>query len=159
MPFFSSSTKLPPTPATVLLFKLEKWSYLPTQTQRTSTSPKLAAELVHTSCYQKTSQYHITTDPYSSLHKSFEISCRQPLKTNWKAFLSVPSKWSLSKKLSTKWAGHIQNLPFNVTIQRPWEWPIKPSFHEKPSRWTCNSTGCAAETHNTSSDNSGLQDP
>ena len=35
---------------------------------------------------------------------------------------------------------------------------MKPSFHEKPSQRTCNSTGFAAETPKASSDTSGIQD-
>ena len=158
MPFCSSLTTSPPTPEMALLFEPEKWSYLPTQTQHTSTSPNLAAALAPTSCCQKTSQYQPTTAPYSPFLKSLEMSCRQPLKPNWRDFSSVPRKWSLSGQLSVKWAGHSQNHPFSVTTQLPWEWPIKPSFHEKPSRWICNSTGFAAEAHKTNPDTSGIQD-
>ena len=97
--------------------------------------------------------------PILVIAQIIRMSCRQPLKPNWQAFSSSPKKWSLSGKLSTKWAGHSQNHPFGVKIQLTWEWPIKTLFHEKPSRWTCNSTGFAAETHKTSSDTSGIQDP
>ena len=120
----------PPTPATALVFDPEKWFSLPTQMQHTSTSPKLVSALAPTSWCQKTSQYLPTTDPYSPFLKSSEMSCRQLLDPNWQALSYFPRKWSLSGKLSTKWADHSQNHPFSVKIQLPWEWPIKPSFHK-----------------------------
>ena len=85
------------------------------------------------------------------------MSCLQPMKPNCQAFSYVTRKWSLSGTLSMKWADHSQNHPFSVTTKLPWEWPIKPSFHEKSSQWTCNSTGFVAETPKASLDTSGLQ--
>ena len=135
------------------------WSYLTTQTQRTLMLPNLSTAMAPTSCCQKKPQWQPTTASYSPLLKPLEISCRQPLNPNWQEFPYVPSKWFLSIEISIKWAGHIQNHPYSVTTQLPWEWPIKPSFRKKPSQWTCNSTRFNADTHNTSSDTSGIQAP